>query len=48
MQKIYTDEFPVAPFFRTDVYVVPKWLTGILRPGQLPSNDYGVETWGVR
>jgi peptide/nickel transport system substrate-binding protein len=49
MQKIYTDELPVLPlFFRTDVYVVPKWLTGILRPGQLPSNYYGVETWGVR
>jgi peptide/nickel transport system substrate-binding protein len=49
MQKIYTDELPVLPlFFRTDVYVVPKWLTGILRPGQLPSNYYGVENWGVR
>jgi hypothetical protein len=40
---------PVLPiFFRTDVYVVPMWLTGVLRPGQLPSNYYGVETWGVR
>jgi peptide/nickel transport system substrate-binding protein len=49
MQKIYTDELPVLPlFFRTDVYVVPKWLTGVLRPGQLPSNYYGAETWGVR
>jgi hypothetical protein len=28
--------------------VVPKWLTEILRPGQLPSNYYGVENWGVR
>ncbi len=49
MQKIYTDELPVLPlFFRTDVYVVPKWLTGVLRPGTLPSNYFGVETWGVR
>src|ERR1035437_6771343 len=49
MQKIYTEELPVLPlFFRTDVYVVPKWLTGVIRPGQLPSNYFGVETWGVR
>jgi peptide/nickel transport system substrate-binding protein len=49
MQKIYTDELPVLPlFFRTDVFVVPKWLTGVIRPGQLPSNSYAVETWGVR
>ena len=33
MQKIYTEELPVLPlFFRTDVYVVPKWLTGVVRP----------------
>jgi peptide/nickel transport system substrate-binding protein len=49
MQKIYTEELPVLPlFFRTDVYVVPKWLTGVVRPGKLPSNYYGQETWGVR
>ncbi len=49
MQKIYTDELPVLPlFFRTDVYVVPKWLTGILKPGQLPEGPAAVETWGVR
>lgn len=49
MQKIYTDELPVLPlYFRTDVYVVPKWLTGVIRPGQLPSNYFGVETWGVQ
>jgi peptide/nickel transport system substrate-binding protein len=49
MQKIYTDEVPVLPlYFRTDVYVVPKWLTGVLKQGQLPSNYFGVETWGVR
>jgi len=49
MQKIYVDEIPVLPlFFRTDVYVVPKWLTGVLRPGTLPSKYFGVETWGVR
>ena len=49
MQKIYTDEVPVLPlYFRTDVYVVPKWLTGLLKPGQLPSNYYGQEAWGVR
>jgi len=49
MQKIYTEELPVLPlFFRTDVYIVPKWLTGVLRPGQLPSNHADVEFWGVR
>lgn len=49
MQKIYTDEVPVLPlYFRTDVYVVPKWLTGVLKPGQLPSSFYGQESWGVR
>ncbi len=49
MQKIYTDELPVLPlFFRTDVYVVPKWLTGVLKPGQLPAGPAEVEFWGVR
>ena len=49
MQKIYTDELPVLPlFFRTDVYVVPKWLTGVLRPGQKPSAFFDQETWSVR
>ena len=49
MQKIYTEELPVMPlFFRTDVYVVPKWLTGVLRPGQKPSAYFDQEAWGVR
>ncbi|OYU75523.1 MAG: peptide ABC transporter [Alphaproteobacteria bacterium PA3] len=49
MQKIYAEELPVLPlFFRTDVYVVPKWLTGVLRPGQKPSAYFNQESWGVR
>ncbi len=49
MQKIYAEELPVLPlFFRADVYVVPKWLTGVLRPGKLPAAYFGVETWTVR
>ena len=49
MQKIYTEELPVLPlFFRTDVYVVPKWLAGVLRPGKLPAAYFGAETWAVR
>lgn len=49
MQKIYAEELPVLPlFFRADVYVVPKWLTGVLRPGKLPAAYFGVETWAVR
>jgi len=49
MQKIYTDELPVLPlFFRTTVFVVPKWLSGILIPGHLPQESQEVETWGVR
>ncbi len=49
MQKIFTEELPVLPlYFRTDVYVVPKWLTGVIRPGKLPAGPYAVEEWGVR
>ena len=49
MQKVFTDELPELPlFFRTDVWVVPKWMTGVLRPGQLPASTYTAETWGVR
>jgi peptide/nickel transport system substrate-binding protein len=49
MQKIYTEELPILPlYFRTDVYVVPKWLTGVIRPGKLPAGSYAVEEWGVR
>lgn len=49
MQKIFTNELPVLPlYFRTDVYVVPKWLTGVIRPGKLPAGPYAVEEWGAR
>lgn len=49
MQKIYTEELPILPlYFRTDVYVVPKWLTGVIRPGKLPAGSYAVEEWGAR
>ncbi len=49
MQKIYTEELPVLPlYFRTDVYVVPKWLTGVIRSGKLPASSYAVEEWGAR
>lgn len=49
MQKIFTKELPVLPLlFRTDVYVVPKWLTGVIRPSQLPEGPYAMETWGIR
>ena len=49
MQTVFTDELPELPlFFRTDVWVVPKWMTGVLRPGQLPASTYTAETWGAR
>ena len=49
MQHIYTEELPALPlYFRTDVYVVPKWLTGVIRPGKLPAGSYAVEEWGAR
>lgn len=49
MQTVFTDELPELPlFFRTDVWLVPKWMTGVLRAGQLPASTYTAETWGAR
>jgi peptide/nickel transport system substrate-binding protein len=49
MQRIYAERIPVLPlFFRSEAYVLPKWLTGLQPTGH---NDYSsnwVEEWGTQ
>jgi peptide/nickel transport system substrate-binding protein len=40
------DELPVLPlYFRADVFVMPKWLTGIEPTGHQYGTSFWVENW---
>ena len=46
MQDIYTAELPVLPlYFRADVFVIPKWLTGVRPTGHNVSTTHWIEFW---
>ena len=45
-QRIYATDLPVLPlFFRTDSFIMPKWLKGIVPTGHLYSTTYWIEEW---
>jgi peptide/nickel transport system substrate-binding protein len=49
VQEIYRQEIPVLPlYFRSDPFVMPKWLTGIEPTGHLGSTTLWVENWRAR
>ena len=46
MQEIYAEELPVLPlYFRTQPYVLPKWLRGVEPTGHLETTTLWVENW---
>lgn len=46
MQQIYADQLPVLPlFFRTEPYVLPKWLKGVTPTGHVDFSSLWAEDW---
>jgi peptide/nickel transport system substrate-binding protein len=47
LQRIYATELPSLPlYFRSDVFVLPKWLTGLRPTGNQYPSTLWVEAWG--
>jgi peptide/nickel transport system substrate-binding protein len=48
LQEIYADQLPAIPlFFRTDAYILPKWLKGVVPTGHQEPTTEWVENWRV-
>jgi peptide/nickel transport system substrate-binding protein len=46
LQQIYAQDLPVLPlYFRTNVHVMPKWLTGVRPTGHIITATNWVEEW---
>jgi peptide/nickel transport system substrate-binding protein len=46
IQQLYATELPVLPlFFRSNPYVLPRWLEGLEPTGNLTSSAQWVENW---
>ncbi|HEX7035222.1 MAG TPA: peptide ABC transporter substrate-binding protein [Pseudomonadales bacterium] len=46
LQQIYADELPALPlFFRTNPYVLPRWLTGVRPTGHVTVTTNWIEEW---
>ena len=46
MQAIYAEELPGLPlYFRTDPFVIPKWLTGVQPTGHRMPSTYWIHQW---
>ena len=49
LQQIYAEDLPALPlYFRSQGYILPKWLTGVSPTGHLYSTTYWIEDWQVR
>lgn len=48
MQTLYAEELPAIPlYFRSNPYIFPKWLKGIVPTGHLETSALWVENWTV-
>ncbi len=48
IQNLYVEELPVLPlYFRSDSFIIPKWLKGIEPTGNISSTTLWVENWSV-
>ena len=48
VQQIYADQLPVLPlYFRSDAYIIPRWLKGIRPTGHLAPTTNWIEEWRV-
>jgi peptide/nickel transport system substrate-binding protein len=48
-QRIYAAELPSLPlYFRSDVFILPKWLTGVVPTGNQYPSTLWVTDWAVK
>ena len=48
LQEIYAEEVPVIGlFWRSNPYILPKWLKGVRPTGQMASSTLWIEDWAV-
>jgi peptide/nickel transport system substrate-binding protein len=48
LQEIYAEELPDLPlYFRSQAFILPKWLTGITPTGNQNQSSLWSETWGI-
>ena len=48
VQQIYAEQLPVLPlYFRSDAYIIPRWLKGIRPTGHLAPTTNWIEEWRV-
>ncbi len=48
IQLIYTEDLPVLPlYYRSNPYIMPKWLKGIEPTGNSSTTTLWIENWGV-
>ena len=48
LQKIYAEDLPALPlYFRANVFVIPKWLTGIRPTGHTGVSTLWIEEWAA-
>lgn len=48
LQGIYADELPSLPlYYRADVFIIPKWLKGIVPTGHMHPSTYQIEEWSA-
>ena len=48
LQTIYAEDLPVLPlYFRSNAYIMPKWLRGVTPTGNLNPSSLWVENWTV-
>ena len=46
LQQVYAEELPILPlYFRTNSYIIPKWLKGIRPTGHLYTTTNWIEDW---
>jgi peptide/nickel transport system substrate-binding protein len=48
LQKLYADDLPALPlYYRSDAFIVPRWLKGIVPTGHMHPTTLHVEDWSV-
>jgi peptide/nickel transport system substrate-binding protein len=48
LQKLYAEDLPALPlYYRSDSFIIPRWLTGIVPTGHLHPTTLWIENWSV-
>ena len=49
MQRLYAAELPSLPlFFRSDVFILPKWLSGVRPTGNQSPSTLWITDWAAQ